>query len=180
MKISIVTPSFNQAHFIKATLDDIFSQDYDGELEVIVMDGGSTDGTIDILASYGDRVIWESGKDKGQSDAVNKGVERATGEMIGWLFYLKMAILAFFLIWFVLAKRPFCRVACPMGAIWALFNRKSLLKSKVEKTCPDCGQCTSYCPMDLEVYKEVDSENCIKCLDCTMCKHVSMKFNLKD
>ncbi len=99
-------------------------------------------------------------------------------EMIGWLYYLKMAILAFFLIWFIFAKRPFCRVACPMGAIWALFNRVSLLKSKVNEDCPECGQCTDICPMELKVNEEVDLENCIKCMDCSTCKHVKVQFRL--
>jgi ferredoxin-type protein NapH len=99
-------------------------------------------------------------------------------DMIDWLFYLKMAILLFFLIWFILAKRPFCRVACPMGAIWAAFNRISLLKSKVENNCPYCGQCEDICPMELKVNTEVDSENCIKCMDCSMCKHIKAQFRL--
>jgi ferredoxin-type protein NapH len=98
--------------------------------------------------------------------------------MIGLLFYLKMEILVFFLIWFIVAKRPFCRVACPMGAIWAVFNRVSLLKSKVENNCPDCGQCEKICPMELKVNTEVDSENCIKCMDCSMCKHIKAQFRL--
>jgi polyferredoxin len=99
-------------------------------------------------------------------------------DMIGWLYYLKMAILFFFLVWFIFAKRPFCRIACPMGAIWALFNRVSLLKFKAAKDCPDCDQCTQYCPMELKVKTEVDSENCIKCFDCTACKHVTAHFKL--
>lgn len=98
--------------------------------------------------------------------------------MIGWTYYLKMTILAFFLIWFVLAKRPFCRVACPMGAIWAVFNKLSLLRLKVSRICPECGLCSKDCPMDLDVSTEVDSENCIKCLDCTSCDHVSVKFKI--
>jgi ferredoxin-type protein NapH len=99
-------------------------------------------------------------------------------DMIGALYYLKMAILAFFLVWFVVAQRPFCRVACPMGAIWALFNRISLLRFKVEKECPDCGRCLKICPMELDVMNEVDSENCIKCMDCTSCEHVTAKFKI--
>jgi ferredoxin-type protein NapH len=97
-------------------------------------------------------------------------------EMIGWLYYLKMAILALFLIWFIFAKPPFCRVVCPMGAIWALFNRISLLRFKVGNECPDCGRCSQICPMELNVNNEVDSENCIKCLDCTSCEYVTAEF----
>jgi len=99
---------------------------------------------------------------------------------IGIWFIIKMAILAFFLIWFVFSKRPFCRVICPMGAIWALFNRISLLHFKVKESCLECHTCARLCPMDLDVNKDVDSENCIKCLDCTACKHVEAKFGLTD
>jgi len=106
------------------------------------------------------------------------GTKIIEADMIGWLYYFKMAILAFFLTWFIFSKRPFCRVACPLGAIWALFNRVSLLKSKVEKSCPVCGNCSSYCPMGLDLKTEIDSENCIKCMDCSMCNHVKVEFKL--
>lgn len=85
MKITIVIPSYNQAGFIRETLDSILGQQTDHEVEVIVMDGGSTDGTTDILKEYGERIRWVSEKDEGQSDAVNKGIEKASGEIIGWL-----------------------------------------------------------------------------------------------
>lgn len=97
---------------------------------------------------------------------------------IGFMYFLKIGILIFFLVWFILAKRPFCRVACPMGAIWALFNRVSLLKAKIGEDCPECKRCNKLCPMELDVYHEVDSENCIKCLDCTDCDHVSTQFKI--
>lgn len=82
--ISAVMPSYNQAGFIREALDSILSQDYPN-LEVIVVDGQSTDGTIDILKSYGDRIRWVSEKDKNQSDALNKGFKMAKGEIIAWL-----------------------------------------------------------------------------------------------
>src|SRR5260370_41851057 len=77
-KITIVTPSFNSIHTIKATLDSVATQDYP-HVEHIVVDGGSTDGTIDILKSY-PRFIWVSEKDEGHYHAMDKGTRLATGE----------------------------------------------------------------------------------------------------
>ena len=84
MKLTVVTPSYNQGKYIKRTIESVLSQGI-SELEYIVMDGGSADETVDILKSYGDRIIWISEKDKGQTDAVNKGIRMSTGEIIGWL-----------------------------------------------------------------------------------------------
>lgn len=83
-KISIVTPSYNQAKFIKATIDSVLSQNYPN-LEYFVIDGGSTDGTVDILRSYGKKIRWESKKDRGQTHAINKGLKLATGEVLAYL-----------------------------------------------------------------------------------------------
>jgi glycosyltransferase involved in cell wall biosynthesis len=85
MKISIVTPSFNQAHFIERTIESVLSQQGDFELEYRVVDGGSTDGTLEILKRYGDRLTWTSERDNGQVDAINKGLRAATGDVVGWL-----------------------------------------------------------------------------------------------
>lgn len=85
MKISIITPSFNQLNFLRETVESIHSQEIDSVVEHIIMDGGSTDGSVSYLGSLGDRVVWCSEKDHGQADAVNKGISRATGEIIGWL-----------------------------------------------------------------------------------------------
>jgi glycosyltransferase involved in cell wall biosynthesis len=82
--VTIVTPSYNQGRFIRETIDSILTQDYPN-IEYIVMDGGSTDETVEILKSYGDRIKWISEKDGGQADAVNKGIQLASGEIIGWL-----------------------------------------------------------------------------------------------
>lgn len=82
--VSVITPSYNQGQFIKETIDSVLSQDYPN-VEYIVIDGGSTDETVDILRSYGDRIKWVSEKDDGQADAVDKGLKIATGEIIGWL-----------------------------------------------------------------------------------------------
>jgi glycosyltransferase involved in cell wall biosynthesis len=85
MKISLVTPSFNQARYIERTIDSVLSQQGDFDLEYRVIDGASTDGTLDILKRYDGRVEWISERDRGQVDAINKGLARATGDVVGWL-----------------------------------------------------------------------------------------------
>ncbi len=83
-KISIITPSFNQAKFIEKTIKSVLEQNYPN-LEYIVMDGGSTDGTVNILKKYGSQIIWRSEKDKGQANAINKGLKLASGEILAYL-----------------------------------------------------------------------------------------------
>jgi glycosyltransferase involved in cell wall biosynthesis len=87
-KISIVIPSFNKVKYINKTFDSIFAQKYPN-LEVIIQDGGSTDGTLDIIKKYAKRyseiIRWESKKDKGQLDAINKGFGKATGEILAYV-----------------------------------------------------------------------------------------------
>jgi len=99
-------------------------------------------------------------------------------ESIGTLFWIKMGILAAFLALFLFVKRPFCRTICPLGAIYAFFNRISIVSLQVRESCNDCGKCTDLCPMDLAAQTEINSENCIKCLDCVQCKHVEFSWNL--
>jgi glycosyltransferase involved in cell wall biosynthesis len=83
--VSIVTPSFNQAAFLPETLDSVLSQDY-GNLELIVMDGVSTDGSVAILEAQTDpRLTWVSEPDRGQSHALNKGLARARGQYLTYL-----------------------------------------------------------------------------------------------
>ncbi|MCD4680447.1 MAG: glycosyltransferase [Bacteroidales bacterium] len=96
MKISIITPSYNQAAFIETTINSVLSQKGDFDLELIVVDGGSTDSTIEILEKYSKYITWVSEEDKGQAHAVNKGIAMSTGEIIGWLnsddIYLENAL----------------------------------------------------------------------------------------
>ncbi len=83
-KISIITPSFNQGKFIKQTIDSILNQNYPN-LEYWIIDGGSSDETIEILKSYGKKIKWISEKDKGQTDAINKGLKRINGDIIAFI-----------------------------------------------------------------------------------------------
>ncbi len=82
--VSIVTPSFNQGRFIKRTVDSVLTQTYDN-IEYVVIDGGSTDETIEILESYGNRLTWISEPDEGQTDAINKGFKLVKGSIRAYL-----------------------------------------------------------------------------------------------
>jgi len=85
LRISLVTPSYNQGRFLEETLRSVLEQDFAG-LEYIVIDGGSTDQSREILQRHGDRLAyWCSEPDAGQYDAINKGFARSTGEVMGWL-----------------------------------------------------------------------------------------------
>ena len=88
MKFSIITPSYNQGKYIKETLDSVLSLQSDCLIEHIVIDGSSQDETVSILKNYSDiypNLIWSSCRDRGQSDALNKGLKRATGEIIAYI-----------------------------------------------------------------------------------------------
>ena len=98
-KFSIVTPSYNQAQYIPKTIESVLSQTGDFEIEYFVMDGGSTDGSVEIIKHYADQVAagtwpkqcanitltWVSQKDKGQSDAINQGLHRASGDFCSYI-----------------------------------------------------------------------------------------------
>jgi glycosyltransferase involved in cell wall biosynthesis len=84
-RVTVVTPSFNQGRFLSRTVRSVLDQQFDGELEYLVRDGGSRDETVSILRGFGERIDWISAPDGGQADAVNQALGRATGDIVGWL-----------------------------------------------------------------------------------------------
>jgi len=94
--VTVVTPAYNQADFLRDTIESVLSQDYPN-IEYVVLDDGSTDETPQILAEYGDRFVWESQKNMGQTPTINKGWSMTSGEIITWLnsddtFYDKTSV----------------------------------------------------------------------------------------
>ena len=82
--VSVITPSFNTARFLEESIQSVLAQDYP-HIEYLVMDGASTDGSLDILRSYADRLTYVSVADDGAADAINKGFSKAQGEILAWL-----------------------------------------------------------------------------------------------
>ncbi len=84
-KVSIITPSFNQADYLESTIRSVLDQTY-SDIEYFIIDGGSTDGSLEVIKSYQDKLAgWVSEPDQGQTDAINKGFSMVTGEVIAWL-----------------------------------------------------------------------------------------------
>jgi len=84
-EMTIITPTLNQKQYIERTIQSVLSQVVDFPFEYIVMDGGSIDGTPDVLQKYGEKIQWVSQKDQGQSDAINQGMGLSKGKIVAWL-----------------------------------------------------------------------------------------------
>jgi len=111
------------------------------------------------------RVLCPAGTLEGAVPLLGVGAEEIPERP--YYLVVKVAILVFFLGWMVVSKRPFCRVACPLGAVYGLFNRHSLVQLRVDAArCVKCDVCRRTCPMDLRVYEGGDASGCIRCLSC--------------
>ena len=134
-KISIIVPSFNQGQFLEETFLSIINQNCP-EVEIIVMDGGSTDNSVEIIKKYEKHIAyWQSKKDNGQSDAINQGFRKATGEYVTWLnsddVLLPGALDA---ILSAIAKNPTTNWFLG-NVLWLNKNGNIIRVGKVEKDC---------------------------------------------
>jgi glycosyltransferase involved in cell wall biosynthesis len=136
MKLSIVTPSFNQGKFLEQTILSVLNQNYE-QLEYVIIDGGSTDESVEIIRRYEDRLAyWVSEPDRGQVHAINKGLERVTGDIVAYLnsddLYLPgafAAVVAHF------TENPECEWLCGETMMFgAGGHRTELLKTEVPKS----------------------------------------------
>ena len=95
--------------------------------------------------------------------------------MIRSLFWVKIAILLFFVTTSLTVKRPFCRAGCPLGAIFSLFNKSSFLQLAWNpETCTRCGKCQKICPVDIRPDRNPTNPDCLRCLDCTRCPSLKL------
>jgi ferredoxin-type protein NapH len=102
-------------------------------------------------------------------------ISREIRNMIHELFWVKVGMLLAVVSTAAVIKRPFCRVICPLGAIFSLFNRVSILRIRWDRDkCTHCDKCTRVCPMDISIYQDANNHNCIRCLDCTQCPAASV------
>lgn len=90
----------------------------------------------------------------------------ALRSQVFWLYWVKIAILLLVIATAIMVRRPFCRLICPIGAIYSVFNKFSLLHLKVDHRCTTCRLCARVCPMDIEVHQSPNQLECIRCLEC--------------
>lgn len=97
--------------------------------------------------------------------------------LVGPVFWWKLFFLLFILVAAVLSFRPFCRVFCPLGAFFGLFNRVSLFRLSTAPSCTSCGRCQKACPVELQLPRQQNSAECIRCLECVKaCPVKAMRF----
>ena len=102
-------------------------------------------------------------------------------DMLRQMFWIKLGILLFFFTWATAAKRPFCRTTCVLGTIYSYFNAFSFYQMRVdENCCTRCNRCRDVCPMDIAIYENTRSVECIRCLECTACPCVEHRTILTD
>jgi len=106
-------------------------------------------------------------------DKLTGGVSLPVGLLFAWKMLLALAILAASLV----ISRFFCRAICPLGALWGLFNRVSLFALRVDsQACTRCGFCRGVCPVDISVFEDANSPECIRCLRCLECPEGAVKL----
>lgn len=138
-RISVITPSFNQGSFLEATLRSVFEQE-DAALEYIVIDGGSTDGSVEIIERYQQELAyWESEPDRGQVHAINKGLERATGDILAFInsddLYLPGAFAA---VREHFRRNPDCEWVCGDTLMFGDRHKTELIRAVVPKSAAHC------------------------------------------
>jgi len=105
------------------------------------------------------------------------GEPAVSTQSLGWLFIIKLLIGFAFLGLFIIAKRPFCRLACPLGAIFGFFNKYSVLQLKVDGNhCTDCQKCKTNCPVDINISDNPGSSTCVRCFHCLKCENVRIQI----
>ncbi len=138
-KLSIITPSYNQAQYLEQTILSVLQQDY-GNLEFIIIDGGSTDGSIDLIRKYESQLsYWVSEKDRGQAHAINKGIEKATGDIVAYINsddpYLPGAFAA---VVRHFGKHPQCEWLCGDTLVFGTSGETTLAVADVPRSAAQC------------------------------------------
>jgi ferredoxin len=91
----------------------------------------------------------------------------ALRQLVGWLYFVKLGILLAVIVAAMAIRRPFCRLICPIGAIYAVFNKASFMHMRLDtSTCTECGVCRKVCPMDIEPQQGPNQLECIRCFEC--------------